>query len=806
MHKQTLPLLIFLLLAFIVACTPDAAPTPRPVDDDDDGDRPRTEEVEPTRAVEPTVAVDTAAAIQGRWSYTEAVDENFSASYSYFFEDGELSFEGYPPRFWSGNYEVVEESSEQIVLSLTNMDEEGEPLDDRLMTIDINSDGTLLIDGQGSYASLTTAATQTPESYIEHEPPPESLTVSAADFPTLPSVPSRPLVLMDHVGGAAKAVALSGDVAFAGEGLRVTAVSLTNPTTPTVLGRSKPLGGVVRLLALYLDAAYVVAEPGWIDVLDVSNPAQIRRIAQLSIEGEVQSMVVMGDFLYTTAVADDKTTLTAWDISGMVTAVPTATITLPTISPTRLTTTGELLIVSQSERIDIFDITQPGQPTLVGEISSFDGFAVNPALPLADGRLLLANEFFHQFNIANPAAVEAINSAPLGDFLTGVDSPRGGGFVTMVGDTAVVIDRGSYFAPAGASRLWAIDTATAEPTAQLVAELPFTANAVTFQGTLAVVAHERGLSLLDLANAASPAVLSELVWRSSVDLGNEMAGFAVGSTSPSQLFSFDLSDLETRHSFLSLQTPNRFSDVYQNTQFIIDPDRGLIQLDVTNPTMPQETAVIDPKSNTLHLAGQWLDTTGDGLQTFEPNDDGILEQIAVCEECYEGAIHKILVTGPDTLHLIGPDGIYIVGVAGPGWLVPHSFLPADFPVLDGVVRWRENATYYLGTECRFAQADCAESTLWALHTLRAHEPEVKNGLTVPGNARKLVLFEGLLWVMTVDGRFIPHILTDPFAPQMLGKGIQLPLDTTLIQTEVVGDRLFISHPDTGILVYQMAEE
>ena len=92
------------------------------------------------------------AAIQGRWLFSEAVDENLSASYSYFFDDGWLWFEGYPPRAWSGRYEIIDETPEQIVLQLTSLHEEGEELDDRLMTITVNADGTLTIDGQGPFA------------------------------------------------------------------------------------------------------------------------------------------------------------------------------------------------------------------------------------------------------------------------------------------------------------------------------------------------------------------------------------------------------------------------------------------------------------------------------------------------------------------------------------------------------------------------------------------------------------------------------------------------------------------------------
>ncbi|MCA9919749.1 MAG: hypothetical protein KC445_17450, partial [Anaerolineales bacterium] len=256
---------------------------------------------------------------------------------------------------------------------------------------------------------------------------------------------------------------------------------------------------------------------------------------------------------------------------------------------------------------------------------------------------------------------------------------------------------------------------------------------------------------------------------------------------------------------------NYGSVVMGNAQFVLDPDAGypgagLVQLDVSDPLRPVETAVIDERSNTLHRVGSYVITTGNNLQTFTLNDAGLLEQVAVCEDCYAGGVNKIVAAGLDILHLIGPDGISIVAVPGGPDFVYYDFFATDFPLLDGVTEALRNATYYVGTTCSGTDLDCTESTLLTLNTGVAHEPEVTSRLIIPGNARKLVMFDGLLWVMTVDGRFIPHILTDPFAPQMLNKGIQLPLRSTLVQTEVIGDRLFISHPDTGILVYQMAEE
>ncbi len=147
-------------------------------------------------------------------------------------------------------------------------------------------------------------------------------------------------------------------------------------------------------------------------------------------------------------------------------------------------------------------------------------------------------------------------------------------------------------------------------------------------------------------------------------------------------------------------------------------------------------------------------------------------------------------------------GIYLVARADPMELAPMGVMPSDFPLIDGVVVEMENAAYYLGTTCHFEQTDCAGSTLWTLHTIRPSEPEIKNALTVPGNARKLFLFNEMLWILTTGGRLFPYDLTDPLAPQPSGQAVQLPLTTTLVQTAVVGETLYIFHPETGILAYR----
>ena len=657
--------------------------------------------------------------------------------------------------------------------------------------------------GTNDSATPTTILTTTPEAEAEATPMPVQ-EISAANFPALPDVPDGPLQLMDQVGGVANAVALSGDVAFVGEGLRVTAVSITDPTQPTVIGRSAPLSGIVSDIALYLDAAYIVAEPGWIDVLDVSDPAHMRRIAQLAITGAVQDIDITGNFLYVSAkISNSETTISVWDVSEMVTAVSTATATLEMGMYSQLTSTGDLLLVSWPEGIDLFDMSQPGRLNPVGQLTDFTGFAVNPVLPLPDGRLLYANEFFHQFDITNPAAGEQTAEAPLGDFLTGDDFPRLGGMVTVVGETAVILDRGYYYAPAGPSRVWTVPLGSDTPEAQLAAELPFTANDAAFRGPMGVVAHEQGMTVVEFADTAAPAILGTIEWGTAVSTTDPIAGFTTGDIPPTDFFSFDLSDLGARKRFLSLQTPNRHSAVYQENQFIVDATDGLLQYDVSNPIEPVLTAVIHPKINEIYQSGSVLFGTGSGLHTFELDEAGLMQSVAVCDDCYEGGINEIVATGLDTWHLIGQNGLYIVAIASPKNLIPMDHISFQSSLVDGLA-WREqNVAYYLETSCSYTEANCAESTLWALNVGYAFDPILENQIVIPGNARKLFVFAGLLWVVTADGSLHPFDISNRYAPQPLGIDVKLPIGTSLLQTAVLDDTLYLAHPDMGILAYQL---
>ena len=63
-----------------------------------------------------------------------------------------------------------------------------------------------------------------------------------------------------QIGGATKAVAVQEEYAYVGEGPRLTVLDLTDPAAPAVLGKTPPLPGEVREVAVVGNYGYIAAK------------------------------------------------------------------------------------------------------------------------------------------------------------------------------------------------------------------------------------------------------------------------------------------------------------------------------------------------------------------------------------------------------------------------------------------------------------------------------------------------------------------------------------------------------------------
>jgi hypothetical protein len=78
-----------------------------------------------------------------------------------------------------------------------------------------------------------------------------------APFPGADSAAARWVSYVGHIGGPTQAVAVEGNLAYVGEGPGLTMLDVSVPASPTVLGRTEPLPGLVYGVVVVGGYAYV---------------------------------------------------------------------------------------------------------------------------------------------------------------------------------------------------------------------------------------------------------------------------------------------------------------------------------------------------------------------------------------------------------------------------------------------------------------------------------------------------------------------------------------------------------------------
>jgi hypothetical protein len=112
-----------------------------------------------------------------------------------------------------------------------------------------------------------------------------------------------------HIGGVTLAVTVQDNFAYVGEGPRLTVLDVSVPGSPTVLGKTTPLTGIVSGVALAGGYAYVATEDAGLWVVDVSSLAAV---GSYDTPGWAYGVAVAGGYAY---VADGHAGLRVVNVS-----------------------------------------------------------------------------------------------------------------------------------------------------------------------------------------------------------------------------------------------------------------------------------------------------------------------------------------------------------------------------------------------------------------------------------------------------------------------------------------------------------
>ncbi len=118
--------------------------------------------------------------------------------------------------------------------------------------------------------------------------------------------------VVGQIGGPTQAVAVQGNHAYVGVGLRLVVLDVSNPSTPTEVGSTTPFPYFIEDAVVSGTLAYVAAGGAGLRVVDISSPANPVEVGAWDSPGYAEGVAVAGNTVY---LADGPYGLWTVDVS-----------------------------------------------------------------------------------------------------------------------------------------------------------------------------------------------------------------------------------------------------------------------------------------------------------------------------------------------------------------------------------------------------------------------------------------------------------------------------------------------------------
>jgi len=180
-------------------------------------------------------------------------------------------------------------------------------------------------------------------------------------FSTSVTANAENVEFVGHIGGQTYAVAVQGKYAYIGEGYSVTVLDISDPASPTVVGRTPLLPGVVQGIAVTGGHAYVANDSGGLRVIDVSTPSNPTEVSACQM-GVAQDVAAVGNYAYVIAGGD----LQVVDVSDLANPTRVGFYDTPGQAHSVAVAGSYAYIAARSGGLRVVDISDPTTPTEVG--------------------------------------------------------------------------------------------------------------------------------------------------------------------------------------------------------------------------------------------------------------------------------------------------------------------------------------------------------------------------------------------------------------------------------------------------------
>ena len=460
--------------------------------------------------------------------------------------------------------------------------------------------------------------------------------------------------LTGQLGGATRAVAVEGKVAYFNIGPRVAVADVANPAAPALLATTEPLEQQPVGMAASGTWVYVITDPHMLQVLDAADPRQPRWHAAVDLGNRptVAAVVRAGSVLWVVgALQGHSGKMWALDLADPSTPKVIANVSLPQ-PVTDVAISGTRAYVSMGDRsagngqLGVLDIANPAAPVILSTIAS-----AHVLLGVAsDGRAAFAATddaglvVYDVTDVSDPMVIRALGTAGY---------PGESTDVVLLGDFALVTVQ--RYDDVGEDELRVLDVHDrAMP--RLVGRLPIagTPGAVVAAAGLAYVAGGGGgLQVADLSAPATPSL------RGTLDVADYTGPVFVdgGIAYVADRNSYFAGD---RLAVVDLRPPDGPRPV------------GAIELRQAGANLPSSAVAIVEKDGYVYVTTRDLATAGDAaLQVVDARDSAHPAVVAMLP----GPSGDIAVAGG--FAYVADQKLTVVDVRTP--TAPHVVASADTP-------------------------------------------------------------------------------------------------------------------------------
>jgi pimeloyl-ACP methyl ester carboxylesterase len=438
------------------------------------------------------------------------------------------------------------------------------------------------------------------------------------DYTSLLIIDVSDLSLPEIIGsvdtpGSARDVMVVDNTAYVADGAGgLQVIDVSNPHLPEIIGSIATPGSADQAaqgVMVIGNTAYIADGSGGLQVIDVSNPHSPEIIGSVATPGSARQVMVVDNTAY---VADGAGGLQVIDVRSAFYNAIIGSLETPGTAHNVVVTDNTAYIPDgdwfmQQGDFQIIDISNPTSPEIIGSLEIPEYAHCAKDVSIVGEKAYLIYGYKHTVN--DVPHVEggllvidvSIPSSPV--IIGSVQTPGDARGVTVVGDTAYIIDDGEW----NNSALQIIDVS--EPFSPVIigsVEIPgggYDRRGVTVVGDTAyVTSWSAGLQIIDVSVPSSPVIIGSADTPGSAQGVTMVGNTAYVADGSGGLQIIDVSIPSVPAIIGSAATPGSARDVMviDNIAYVADGSKGLLMIDVSIPSSP---VIIGSVPTRLHARG-----------------------------------------------------------------------------------------------------------------------------------------------------------------------------------------------------------